>query len=173
MKRSLLFITIVALGSVLLLTSCGPMKYKNSDPAFSFDLVPGYNSMKKDHDAEVARYAAPTQYNIPVYAAAVMPKPSTPLSGSYQVIIDTLKRVYPGSDRFQVVQKKAVKLADGSDAYAFRFKWKWVDRVNTLKSVFVVAYKGDKLIYLSGTDLFAGSASYDVLEKNCMTLQLQ
>lgn len=173
MKKGFLFVFIL-LGCILLVSSCGPMRYTHSDPAFSFEVVPGYLNSKTDHSAEVVRFAAQTPYKIPVYAAAVMDKPAgVGLPGTSQVIVDLLEKVYPGSSRFQIVSEKTVTLSDGSLAQSIRLKWKWIDRVSTLKSVFVVAFKGDKLIYLSGTDLYASKASYDVLEKNCMTLQLQ
>lgn len=173
MKKDFLFVFIL-LGCLLLLSSCGSVRYTHNNPSFSFEIVPGYLKDKPAHSAEVARYAAQTPYKIPVYAAAVMDRPAgAGLPGTAQIIIDLLERVFPGSSRFQVISEKIVTLSDGSLAQSIRLKWKWTDRVNTLKSVFVIAFKDDKLIYLGGTDLYASKTSYDELEKNCMTLQLQ
>ncbi len=173
MKKGLLFVFII-LGCMTLVMSCGPQKYIHKDPAFSFDIVSSYTNEKKDHAAEVARYAAPTQYKIPVYAAAVLDKPEgLALADSSEVVIDVLQKAYPAASRFTVLKQNTVKLSDGTDAQAMELKWKWQDGVNTLKSVFVVAFSGNKLIYLSGTDLFASATSMDELMKQCMTLTLK
>ena len=171
MKKCLMFV-FVFFGCLIILTSCAPQKYVHNDPTFSFDLVPGYTREKPVGDKEVVRFAAPNQYKIPVYAAAVLDKPDgLKLSESSEVITTLLEKTNPGSSRFQVISQKAAKLGDGSDAQVIHLKWKWVDTVTLLKSVFVVTYKENKLIYLSGTTIFAGGASYDDLEKVCMTLQ--
>jgi len=173
MKKGLMLVFVIV-GYFILLMSCAPQKYLHKDPAFSFELVPGYTQEKPVGDKEVARFAAPNTYKIPVYAAAVLDKPGgLKLSESPEVIVPLLEKTNPGASRFQVISQKAVKLGDGSDAQVIHLKWKWVDTVTLLKSVFVVAFKENKLIYLSGTTIFAGGLSYEELEKVCMTLQLK
>jgi len=175
MKKGLLFI-LVGLACGMLMTSCGPQKWVHKeDPTFSFNIPINTAADKKRADSEVVRLGGTENaYRLPTYAASVFDKPAgLTLENSGQFAIDDFQKVYPDASRFTILEQKNVKLSDGSDAKAVKFKWRWTDMVTTLKTASVVAIKGDKVIHLSGTTIFAGGTPMDELMANVMTLQLQ
>lgn len=173
MKKGLFFL-LVALACGVFITSCAPKYVHTEDPTFMFNYPKAYEPDQLRFKEEVARFSAKTQYKIPTYVAQVLDKPKgLSLKDTGKFVVKNTQKQYPGTSRFEILEEKPVKLSDGSDAQAIKFKWKWMDRVSTLKTAGVIAFKGDKVIYLSGTDLFTSDVSLDDLLNQCMTLSLK
>jgi hypothetical protein len=77
-----------------------------------------------------------------------------------------------GSSSYHIFKKKSVKLSDGSDAVIFKFTWVWVDGETVFENVMVSAFKGYKLITISGTTIEGLDISLKKISKYCMTLRL-
>jgi len=172
MKKALLVIMLVLICGAFL-TSCGAPKYVHKDPVFSFEHPSGYKAEKLQGEGEVARIANQNQYKIPVYTASVSDKVAgVKLIDVPEGVVETMKLNTPKASRFKILEKKMVKLSDGTDAVAWKVKWRWVDRVTYLQSSGVNVYTGDKLITLMGTTLFGGDTSMDMMLDQCKTLKL-
>jgi len=171
MKKALLVI-MVSLVCGVFLASCGAPKFVNKSPAFSFEYPSGYKAEPLQGKTEVARIANQNQYKIPVYTATVSDKAAgAKLEDMAQGWVDTVQQNTPKADRFKVLEQNLVKLSDGTDAVAFKIKWRWIDRVTYLQSSAVSAFQGDKVINITGTTVFGGDTSMDKMLEQCMTLK--
>ena len=83
-----------------------------------------------------------------------------------------MEETIPNTSNYDIFKKKSVKLSDGSDAIIFRFTWVWVDGETVMETVIIGAYKGDKLITMSGTTIKGLDISLNQISKYCMTLRL-
>jgi len=171
MKKGLMF-CLVLLAGIALITSCAPSKYVHNDPAFSYEYPAGYKPDKLQGKSEVARFGNPdNQYRLPTYVASVTQKPKgLKLEDAPNAVVQTMKTAYPNASRFKILEKKKVKLSDGSDAMTMKLKWKF-SAAAFLQTSSVMAFKGDKMITISGTTVF-GYTSLDEMMKHCLTLNL-
>ena len=173
MKNKFLCIGIV-LVCIVFFTSCGSPKYVHKDPVFSYEYPLGYKAEPLQGTSEVARFANQSQYKIPVYVATVADREKGVKLGDVpKSYVAAMKKDLQGSARYKILEQKVVKLSDGSDAVAWKLKWRWVDGISMLQSAAVNAYQGGKLITVMGTTAYGGDVSMDKLLEQCMTLQLQ
>ena len=59
------------------------------------------------------------------------------------------------------------------EAVHFLFEWVWVDGSTVMESVFTAAFKGEKLIMLSGTGIRGLDYSLDEISQFCKTLRVK
>ncbi|MBW1848027.1 MAG: hypothetical protein JRJ27_12995 [Deltaproteobacteria bacterium] len=171
MKKALLVIMVVLVCGAFL-TSCGAPKYVHKDPAFSFEYPHGYKPGKVQGTA-VARFENQNQYRIPNYSLGADDKAQgATLDNFAEGYSEVLQGLYPKASRFKILEKNMVKLSDGSDAVAWKLKWRWIDRVTYLQSSGVAAFKGNKSISCFGTTIFGGDTSMDMMLDQCKTLKL-
>ena len=83
-----------------------------------------------------------------------------------------MEETIPNSSGYDIFENNSVKLSDGSDALIFKFKWVWVDGKTVMETVMIAAYKGDKLIVISGNTIKDLDFSLGQISKYCMTLRL-
>lgn len=171
MKKGLL-IFLIALTGFAFVTSCAAPKYVHQDPAFSYQYPSGYKADATRGKNEVSRFSNfDNQYKLPTYTAFVMDKPSgVKLEDLPEITINNMKKDYPQASRFRILEKEKVKLSDGSDAMAMKFKWKF-SAAAFLQTSTVMAIKGDKVITISGSTIF-GYTPLEEMMKHCMTLSL-
>lgn len=173
MKKSVMLIVVSLMCSALIM-SCGPSMYVHKNPAFSYEFPAGYKPTKLEGKKEVSRFGNPAnKYNLPVYVASVYDKPKgLKLEAAPDELINGIKKTYPKALRFKMIEKKRVKLSDGSNAMTMTFKWKHDPSAPVyLQTSAVMSFKEDKMITITGSTLF-GYTPLDVMMKHCLTLNL-
>lgn len=173
MKKSSIVI-VVSLICFALIMSCGPSIYVHKDPAFSYEFPAGYKPTKMEGKNEVSRFGNPAnQYHLPVYVASVYDKPKVlNVEAAPDELIKGIKKTYPKALRFKIIEKKQVKLNDGSKAMTMKLKWKHDPSAPMyLQTSAVMSFKGDKMITITGSTLF-GYTPLEEMMKHCLTLNL-
>lgn len=176
MRKTLLLLLIFITVSLFVISCEGKSKstkYVHEDLGFSFEYPADYTEEPTQTPIEVARFAAPNDFKIPVYTASLRDtSEGEKLTDLPERAVKSMQETIPGSSSFDVLEENIVKLRDGSEAVSFHFKWVLPDGQTVLETVIVGAYKGNKLITISGTTIEGLGYSPDQLSKTCLTLKL-
>ena len=175
MRKIALFLMIFILVSIPLISVEGrtkSLKYVNEDLRFSFEYPADYKEEPTQTPLEIARFAKQNEFKLPVFTVSVRDRLDTKLIDLPERIIKSMEETIPNTSNYDIFKKKSVKLSDGSDAIIFRFTWVWVDGETVMETVIIGAYKGDKLITMSGTTIKGLDISLNQISKYCMTLRL-
>lgn len=121
---------------------------------------------------EVLRVHKPNAWKIPVLAVSIVDlTEGAKLEQAAEAWIASVKEANPGSKRFKAVSTEMIKLEDGTPAASYLIKWTWSDGMTKLFSVAVTAYKGEKSVTATATNVLGGETPPDVLMKMCQTLK--
>ena len=149
----------------------GLSTYVQDSPRFSFGYPKEFVPKELDGSTEVARYAAPNMFKVPVLVAHVTEAGSDQSGQALAAeIIDRLKAQTPGVYGFKVTENREVALSDGSPARFIKLEWKWVNGT-PMETASVVSIDGEQKVALSAT-AFASQQLSDVLAYLCMTLKM-
>lgn len=175
MRKIALFLMIFILVSIPLISVEGrtkSLKYVNEDLRFSFEYPADYKEEPTQTPLEIARFVKQNEFKLPVFTVKVRDRSDTKLIDIPERIIKSMEETIPNTSNYDIFKKKSVKLSDGSNAIIFRFTWVWVDGETVMETVIIGAYKGDKLITMSGTTIKGLDISLNQISKYCMTLRL-
>jgi hypothetical protein len=174
MRKTLLVLLIPVVVCGLLSCDGKPKssKYENEELGFSFEYPLDYTEEPTLTPIEIARFAAPNDIKVPVYTVSLRDKSGNEkLTDLPERAVNSMKQSIPGSTNYAILEKNTTKLRDGSEAIIFQFKWVLPDGNTVMETVIVGAYRGDKLITVSGTTIEGLGISMDQLSKTCMTLR--
>ena len=175
MKYFILFLTIFCIVSTLTISAEGgskSLKYVNEELGFSLEYPADYKQEATQTPLEIARFVKQNEFKLPVLTVNVRDNIDTKLVDLPEIIIKSMEETIPNSSNFNISKKKSVKLNDGSDAVIFFFTWIWADGETEMETVIIGAYKGDKLITMSGTTINGLDITLKQISKYCMTLSL-
>jgi len=176
MRAGLMVLMIFMLTSMIFL-SCErgskALKYVHTEPGFSFEYPAGYKEEPTLTPVEIKRFAEQNEYKVPIFTATVREKSEgVTLMDLPDRIIKSMETTIPGSSGFSILKTENLKLSDGSGAVHFQFEWTWVDGTTVMESAFTGAFKGDKIIMISGTTIKGLGYSLEDISKYCKTLRL-
>ena len=176
MRKMLLFLVIFIIVSIFLISCEGrtkSLKYVHEDLGFSFEYPADYKEEPTLTPIEIARFANQNEFKVPVYTVSLRDRSKDEkLIDLPERTIKSMEETIPGTSNYNILEKNSVKLRDGSDAIIFKFKWLWLDGKTVMETVIIGAYKGDKLITISGTTIEGLDYSLEQISKYCMTLRL-
>lgn len=175
MRKILLFIMIFTIVNIPLISVEGrtkSLKYGNEDLGFSFEYPADYKEEPTLTPAEIARFTKQNEFKLPVFTVSLRDRSDTKLVNLPEKIIKSMEETIPNTSNYDIFEKKSVTLSDGSDSIIFQFTWVWVDGETVMETVIIGAYKGDKLITISGTTIKGLDISLNQISKYCMTLRL-
>ncbi|UCB46403.1 MAG: hypothetical protein JSV25_02970, partial [Spirochaetota bacterium] len=142
------------------------------DIGFSFEYPADYQEEPTQTPIEIARFAKPNEFKLPVFTATVRDSLGTKLTDLPERITRSMEETIPNTSNFNIINEKSVKLSDGSEAIIFSFTWVWADGETVMETVMISAYKGDKQITISGTTIEGLDIPLKKISKYCMTLSL-
>ena len=175
MRKILLFIMIFTIVNIPLISVEGrtkSLKYVNEDLEFTFEYPADYKEEPTQTPLEIARFTKQNEFKLPVFTVSLRDRSDTKLVNLPERIIKSMEETIPNTSNYDIFEKKSVTLSDGSDSIIFQFTWVWVDGETVMETVIIGAYKGDKLITISGTTIKGLDISLNQISKYCMTLRL-
>ena len=176
MRKIFMLLTILIAAGILLISVDGKaesLKYINEDIGFSFEYPADYKEEPTFTGDEIARFANQNEFKIPVLTASIgSRREGTQLTDLPEIIIKILELSIPNTSDYNIIEKDSIKLSDGSDAIFFIFTWVWMDGTTVMETVDVSAYKGDKLITITGTTVQGLGFPLEQLSEYCRTLRL-
>jgi hypothetical protein len=176
MKKSFLFLMIFITGNIFSISYEGraeSLKYVNEDLGFSFEYPADYKEEPTQTPIEIIRFANQNDFKVPVFTAGVRDRPEDmKLVDLPERGIRSMEENFPNTSNYNIFEKNSVKLSDGSDAIIFKFTWVWIDGATVMETIIVGAYKGNKLITVSGTTIQVLEYSLEKISEYCMTLRL-
>ena len=176
MRKILLFLMIIITVSIFFTLYEGraeSLKYINEDLGFSFEYPADYKAEPTQTPIEIARFAMQNDFKIPVLTASARDKSEdSKLVDLPERGVKFMEENIPNTTNYNIYEKNSVKLSDGSEAIIFKFTWVWIDGTTVMETVIIGAFKGDKVITVSGTTIIGLGFSLEQLSKYCMTLSL-